>query len=73
MAHELWHTQTVNHVGDYALEAAAFTEVQRWIEEHGAAVTHSLALACEDSEGKTHLIATGDELAARARQAKPVR
>ena len=64
MIYELWNTRTRNLVDSFSTEAAALSAVRKIIEANGPEYARHLALAQEDSRGKTRLIAAGTDLVA---------
>lgn len=67
MAYELWSTETSNLLADYDTVDAALDAVGRVLREHGPDYVSTLLLGHEDKRGRSRLIATGDDLIARAR------
>ena len=67
--YELWNTTTGNLLGTYASEAVALRAVADLATRHGAAYVERLLLGSEDRRGHSHPIASGAELATRARAA----
>lgn len=69
MIYGLWDTETNDLIGDFDNERDALALVLRAIERNGPHDTDTLALDVEDEHGEGHLIASGQELAERARRA----
>jgi hypothetical protein len=67
MLYEIWETGSRNRVGAFASLEAALTLVRRSVEKHGASYADTLALAREDEEGDTEVLAEGAELVKMAR------
>jgi len=64
--YELWNTNSSNLVGTFSSEEEALRAVREALECYGASYVDSLALGCENSRGKSRLIASGRALADRA-------
>jgi hypothetical protein len=71
MAYELWDTESRNVVGEYETEDEALAVVRHAIDRDGPGAADSLMLAFEDRTGRSRMIASGAELADRARVAAP--
>lgn len=69
MTYELWDTKTSNVIGGYRSKAEALAVVREAIRRHGDQYADVLFLGCEDSCGRSHAIAEGQELAELARRA----
>lgn len=69
MIYGLWDTETNNLIGDFDNERDALALVLRAIERNGPRDAETLALDVEDEHGEGRLIASGKELAERARRA----
>ena len=67
MIYELWDTSSRNLVGTYDVEQAALEVVRQVAAAHGWDVAETLALGQEDKAGRSRLLATGRDLADRAR------
>lgn len=64
----LWEIQTRNLVDDFDNEHDALALVWENFMRNGPAIAETLALNVEDETGEQHLIASGQELAERARR-----
>ncbi len=64
----LWEIQTRNLVDDFDNEHDALVLVWENIKHNGPAIADTLALNVEDETGEIHFIASGRELAERARR-----
>jgi hypothetical protein len=67
MIYELWDTESRNLIGTYDSEAAALAAVAALAERYGTDAIASLMLGCEDGRGRSRQLASGADLAARAR------
>ena len=67
MSYELWDTETRNLVETFETEDEALAAVRELVAVNAAVYPAALALALEDDEGETTVIARGQQLAARAR------
>jgi hypothetical protein len=67
--YELWEMRSGNLVGSWAAEAEALAVVRDAMTRHGAEMVASLSLLSEDARGETTLVAEGEALGERARQA----
>lgn len=67
MIYELWDTTSRNLIGTYDTEQAALEVLRAVAEVHGWIAADTLALGQEDKRGRSRLLATGRELADRAR------
>lgn len=67
-SYTLWETRSRNMVADFDNEHDALALVWENIKHNGPAIAESLALDVEDEQGEGHLIASGQELAERARR-----
>jgi hypothetical protein len=62
MAFEIWHLASRNLMGSFRTETDALLALCDAVEQHGAGFVTELALAYEDSRGKTRTIASGTAL-----------
>ena len=67
MIYELWDTSSRNLIGAYDTEQAAIEVVRQVAAAHGWDAAEALALGQEDKAGRSRLLATGRDLAERAR------
>ena len=67
MAYEIWNQESANIVGVYSSGDAALRMVAATIEKYGEEAASQWALAFEDAEGETTLIADGAALIDQAR------
>ncbi len=67
MTYELWDTESRNLVGTYESESEALDFVCRVAREKGWEAAEMLALGEEEKAGRPSLLASGGELAKRAR------
>ncbi len=67
MSYELWDTETRNLVETFDTEDEALAAVRELVAVNADVYPAALALALEDDEGETTVIARGQQLAARAR------
>lgn len=67
-SYTLWETRSRNMVADFDSEHDALKLVWENIELNGPEIAESLALDVEDEQGEGYLIASGQELAERARR-----
>ena len=67
MSYELWDTQTRNLVETFETEEEALAAVRALVMVNAEVYPAALALALEDDNGETTLIAQGQQLGARAR------
>ena len=67
MAFEIWETSSRNLVGDFQTEEAALQAVRTAVNMHGLQYVMSWALAYEDEQGDTRLVADGAKLIELAR------
>jgi len=67
MIYELWDTSSRNLIGTYDTEQAALEVVRAVAAAHGWIAAEALALGQEDKGGRPRLLATGRDLADRAR------
>ena len=67
MTFELWDTETRNLVETFATEDEALAAVRELVAVNADVYPAALALALEDDDGETTVIARGHQLAARAR------
>lgn len=67
-SYALWETRSRNMVAHFDNEHDALALVWENIEINGPAIAESLALDVEDEDGEGYLIASGEELAERARR-----
>jgi hypothetical protein len=66
MSFELWDTESGTVIESFACEAEALVAVRQLIAVNEPDYTDALALAEENSQGETRLIAEGAALAIRA-------
>lgn len=71
MIYELWDTSSRNLIGTYDTEQAALEVVRQVATAHGWHAAEVLALGQEGKSGRSRLLATGKDLAERARAGMP--
>jgi hypothetical protein len=59
---ELWNTESGNLLGSFVTEALALAAVREAIQRNGERYGQFLALGCENSRGRSKVVASGPQL-----------
>ena len=65
---ELWNAESGNLLGSFATEELALEAVREAIQRNGERYGDILALGCENSRGRSKVVASGSQLIERAAQ-----
>lgn len=66
VTYELWNASTRNMIQSFQTEAEALAMVRLIVARQGVAYADRIVLASEDREGRSQMIAQGQELVGRA-------